>query len=491
MIRIQTGGHWLWGHEKLIWETPNDSFYHKNVEELGSAIALKGACFGRDTLVITDPAALNHINIKMKGTDSNKPKNYYSNYARENFRRQRIEYLVGRGLPWSEGDEHRRERQLISPAFTHEQIKNMSGEIHGATQTFIDRLRNHLSSSKSEATVNMLHWTSAVTLDIIGIIGFGHDFQCGTSPESRTIRNCWSRVFDISTTFTGFIAPIALRTFPWLTKLSITFMKEQSEFKATVKTLAKEMVDNSAKAMPGDGETGKDLLSTLIRTTRATGEDLDRLLDHIVTFIFAGHETTSGTAAFSLFELARNPDIQARLRQEITGFEGSGPDGEPSYAEFQTKLPLLDAVCKETLRMYPVVSRLERTAAKDDVLPLRFPLITMPVIAANCDTTIWGPDAHVFRPQRWLEEGGLPPANSVVSGIGQLFTFGDGPRVCVGYRLAMFELKVILAALLRNFEFLPTGDRVEYMPWPTLQPYVVGKKEAGAQLPLTVKSLAA
>ncbi|KAG8903763.1 hypothetical protein FRB99_002790 [Tulasnella sp. 403] len=500
-LRKPTGGHWLWGHEKLAWETPNDAFYYRSIEELGSTIALKSALFRRDILMTTDPAALNHVNMK----------NSYD-YVKDSLRRQRTERLVGRSLLWSEGAEHRRQRQMISPALTHEQIKNMSEEIRGATQTLVDRLRHHILTSdptQPEATVNVLHWTSAVTLDIIGIFGFGHDFQCGTSPEARAIQGYWSQAVTTGLGFTGFIAPIVLRIFPWLISLPVSFMKAQGGVRAIITDLARKMVDDRTNVMPGDEKVGNDLLSTLMRTAEANGESLERLLDHIVAFVVAGHETTSATAAFALLELARNRDIQARLRQEIIEFEGSEPGGEPSYTEFQTKLPLLDAVCKEALRLYPVGSRLERIATKDDVIPLRFPvtstsgeqihairikkgqLVSMPVIAANCNTTIWGPDGHVFRPQRWLENGGLPPANSVVSGVSQLFTFSEGPRLCVGYRLALYEFKVILAALVKNFEFLETDDKIDTIWSTTLQPFVVGKKDAGIQLPLVVRPLGA
>lgn len=62
----------------------------------------------------------------------------------------------------------------------------------------------------------------------------------------------------------------------------------------------------------------------------------------------AGTETTSTTIALGLFELAKNQDFQRRLREEVNEYQGSGPGGEATYAELQTKLPLLDAFCKET-----------------------------------------------------------------------------------------------------------------------------------------------
>ncbi|KAG8910565.1 hypothetical protein FRC00_007987 [Tulasnella sp. 408] len=253
-------------------------------------------------------------------------------------------------------------------------------------------------------------------------------------------------------------------------------------------------------------KNGKDLMSTLLKLNeKAEGADLDQLLDHVCTFVMVGHETTSAAINFSLLELARNPEMQEKLRKEVTDFVGSGPGGEPTYEEFQSKLPYLDAVCKEGLRMYPPASHAERIAMIDDVLPLRYPITTpsgeqlhsirvtkgqhinIPTIAINRNTTVWGPDAAVFRPERWLEHGGVPSATSLTQGWSGIFTFIEGPRICIGYRLALFEYKVIMSALLKNFEFKDTGAKLATQFSSTLQPFVEGRKSDGVQIPLFSK----
>ncbi|KAG8986030.1 hypothetical protein FRB90_004254, partial [Tulasnella sp. 427] len=115
--------------------------------------------------------------------------------------------------------------------------------------------------------------------------------------------------------------------------------------------------------------------------------------------------------------------------------------------------------------------------------------INVPTIAINRNQTVWGPDAEVFRPERWLEPGALPAPTSLTQGWSGIFTFIEGPRICIGYRLALFEYKVIMSALLKNFEFKDTGAKLATQFSSTLQPFVEGRKQDGVQIPLIVKDL--
>jgi len=116
-------------------------------------------------------------------------------------------------------------------------------------------------------------------------------------------------------------------------------------------------------------------------------------------------------------------------------------------------------------------------------------LINVPTIAINRNALVWGPDAEVFKPERWLNSDSLPPPTSLTQGWSGVFTFIEGPRICIGYRLALFEYKVIISALLKNFEFTGTEDKIITQFSSTLQPYIEGRKSEGVQIPLFVKEL--
>ena len=191
--------------------------------------------------------------------------------------------------------------------------------------------------------------------------------------------------------------------------------------------------------------------------------------------------------------------------------------GEPTYDDFADpdRLPYLDAVCKEIMRMFPPSARNEKVAEEDDVIPLRHPIrgadgswikaipvrkgqvIHIPSIGVNRDEDVFG-DAGVFRPTRWLVgrggaveakyctpgERGLPPADQMAGGWSGLFTFSAGPRICVGMRLALFEYKGIITTLVRSFRFHDTGVTITTRQGATLAPRVKGREHEGINLPV-------
>ncbi|KAI6111685.1 cytochrome P450 [Pisolithus thermaeus] len=159
---------------------------------------------------------------------------------------------------------------------------------------------------------------------------------------------------------------------------------------------------------------------------------------------------------WTLVELARNPDIQSKLRDELLAFAS-----EPTYDQLQSSLtlPYLDAVVHESLRIHAPLTDFVRVAAEDDVIPLSEPVITksgqavnsisvaretrigLPFACINRSTSIWGPDAKVFRPEHWLEKDGIPRKAQDVQGYCHLLTFADGPRNCLGKGFAVSEMK--------------------------------------------------
>ncbi len=226
----------------------------------------------------------------------------------------------------------------------------------------------------------------------------------------------------------------------------------------------------------------------------------------------AGYETTSCVLAFTIWALAQNPDIQSKLREEVRTIAG-----EPTYDDFvdPNLLPYLDAVCKEAMRMFLPSTRNEKVAEEDDVIPLRQPIrgadgswiksvpvkkgqvIHIPSFAINRDEAVFG-DADTFRPTRWLVgrgdateakyctqgEHGIPPADHMCGGWSGLFTFTEGPRICVGMRLALFEYKAILTTLTRSFQFHDTGVAISMRTFIALLPYIKGREHEGLNLPV-------
>ena len=167
------------------------------------------------------------------------------------------------------------------------------------------------------------------------------------------------------------------------------------------------------------------------------------------------------------------------------------------------------------MRMFPPAPRNEKAVEEDDVIPLRQPIrgadgswinsipvkkgqvIHIPSMGVNRDEAVFG-DADTFRPTRWLVgrgdaaeakyctpgEHGIPPADQMCGGWSGLFTFLEGPRICVGMKLALFEYKAILTTLTRSFQFHDTGAAISMRNFGLLAPRVIGREQEGLNLPV-------
>ncbi|PBK62201.1 cytochrome P450 [Armillaria solidipes] len=208
----------------------------------------------------------------------------------------------------------------------------------------------------------------------------------------------------------------------------------------------------------------------------------------IIGILFAGSETTANVITECLYEMARNPSIQRRLRTELIDFEVTNGH-KPAHEDLiNSSLPYLDAVTWETMRTKAVLTEISCVAAKDDIIPLQVPLkgtniyeikvqagtlIDIPVWdGINCNTLIWGEDADVFNPDRWINPDMLPK-----------------PKVCLGRPFALVEFKTVVSTIVRNFTFAEAEGIVldfYHIGGNTIKPMVRGREKEGAQLPLKV-----
>lgn len=227
----------------------------------------------------------------------------------------------------------------------------------------------------------------------------------------------------------------------------------------------------------------------------------------MTSFMLAGHETTSTQTQWALYCLSKHPEVVAKMRAEIESVFGD--QEEVSYDEVQD-MQYLDCVTKEMHRVYAPVTSTMRTCLKDDVIPLgkSYALrdgsgtfdsvrvfknqdLLIPLQVVNFSEPVWGPTAREFDPSRWLPEN--LPQSARDSGLPMhILTFLSGPRSCVGQRFAIVEFKVLLACLVRNFDFERVeGWNIEPKQEIVLRGVVTGQESVGMQMPLRVKKASA
>ncbi|GJJ11611.1 hypothetical protein Clacol_005846 [Clathrus columnatus] len=309
-----------------------------------------------------------------------------------------------------------------------------------------------------------------------------------------------------------------------LTRLPLRTISKFRNYMKVATEVAQEVVDKQTQLYLHGKEGSKDLMSLLVhanlsedpKTKVGKNEVLAQLTYELRpcitarpntkfrTFFLAGHETTASSLMWTLYELSKHPEWQAKLREEIAKTRSQASergDTKLTIADFDS-MSHLQAVMKETLRVYPIVSSLVRQAGKDDCIPLSYPVPTangeiISEIPINRGErvlislkSIWGEDADEWRPERFLNGHGTHSQVNLGL-IANLATFSSGIRGCIGWRFSLLEMQAILIELLENFEFSPSPGNVEIIRGSTgvMAPMVKGSTSGRTQLPITLTPL--
>ncbi|KAM4812099.1 cytochrome P450 3A9-like [Urocitellus parryii] len=184
-------------------------------------------------------------------------------------------------------------------------------------------------------------------------------------------------------------------------------------------------------------------------------------------FILAGYDTTSTSLSFIMYLLATHPDVQKKLQQEI---DETLPNKGPVTYDVLFEMKYLDMVVNETLRLYPIVERIERVCKKDVELNGVFipkgKIVTIPTYSLHKISTYW-PEPEKFYPERFSKKN----KDSINPYI--YMPFGNGPRNCIGMRFALMNMKLAFIRLLQNSSFHPCKETqipLKLSKTPFLQP---------------------
>ncbi|CCO30018.1 Cytochrome P450 3A9 [Rhizoctonia solani AG-1 IB] len=393
---------------------------------------------------------------------------------------------------------------MLNPVFTSKHMKSLV--------TIFDTIAQNMRSSIIEdigggqrKEIDMLRWCSATALELIGQAGIGHTFgalEGDDSAYSLAIKDFLPAVSTLSHLTSFFplfynLRPAALqrKLAEWAPLSSVRRLKRIVDVQDEQAQLILEQKKKGLSSeMVVFDEDSHDIMSVLLKANMEADEKdrlpEDQLLGQMNTLIFAGHETTSGALARILQILATNPAIQDRLRAELLG-----APAKLTYDDLHN-LPYLDALCRETLRLYPPLAMIRREAVVDCTIPLRYPIkgksgeeireiqvkkgttIYVSIKGANRSKETWGQDADVFRPERWLEKLPESVTDAKTPGIySSMLTFSGGPRACIGFKFSVLELKTVLSTLVKSFKFEVGSTKAIWLMGGTMVPYVEGTKE--------------
>jgi cytochrome P450 len=373
------------------------------------------------------------------------------------------------GMFLATGDQWRRARTIAQPAFYRERVERYGRHA-------VDATREATADWTDGDRVDLGTVTKRITLDVLvrALFDRGLDDEFG-----RTVAEAARTVND-------FLDATSLRTILPLPEWVPTPAKRRFDAaRADFDTAVDDLLDDRDAALREDGAAGAegqsgdapafddiddpDLLDLLLAANRAAdeGDRLSRaeLRDNLVTFLFAGHETTALALTYAGHLLAGAPGAGDRLAMEVDTL-----DGDPTVADLPD-LPYTEAVVKESMRRYPPLYTLFREPLEPVTLggyhvPAGATLVLPQRIVH--DDPRWWDDPGTFRPERWLE--GDAAAAAVADGrdgVGTAtddrpeyayFPFGGGPRHCIGARFAMLEARLALATLAREWRFTDPGE---------------------------------
>lgn len=224
--------------------------------------------------------------------------------------------------------------------------------------------------------------------------------------------------------------------------------RSHDKYKKHIKSM-RDTADGIIKRRRAHPVNAPDLLnSMLMGRDPQTGQGMtdESIINNMVTFLVAGHETTSGLLSFVFYYLLKHPETLQRAQQEVDDVAGTSP----LTVEHLAKLPYINAVMRETLRLQPTAPAFGVTAVKDDIIGGKYRVRADEVIFGNLivvqsDESVYGADAGSFNPERMLEENfkRLPP--------GAWKPFGNGMRGCIGRPFAWQEALLVVAVVLQNF----------------------------------------
>src|SRR6266487_4540457 len=362
--------------------------------------------------------------------------------------------FASEGLLTIDGEKHRQQRRAVQPAFHKKQVEGYAAIMEQYTQEL-------LKTWHAGDTVDMSRTMQELTLHIVSKCLFSIDLSSQLGPLS----DAFDGIIGTSTSMAESLLNIRIDN-------PITGygkrMAASRQLDMLIYTLIAQRRD--------DDRDYHDVLSMLMSAQGAEepGTKLTekQIHDHILTFLAAGHETTAIALVWTFYLLSQYPLVRIKLQDEIRSVLAGR---EPALDDL-ARIPYLDWVLSESMRLYPPAWLQMRFVAKESELDgVRLPVGTLVILSQwviHRLPTIWR-DAEAFKPERW------DPANEQQIPPGAYFPFGGGPRACIGMPLAQLEARLILASILQRYTPQPVPGYT-----PGLQPVITLRPKQHLQVTL-------
>ena len=360
---------------------------------------------------------------------------------------RQVRDFIGDGLFTAETQEPnwQKAHRILMPAFGPAALKRM----FAGMDDIAEQLLLKWERLGPAVRIDVPDSTTRLTLDTIALCSFGYRFNSLYREELHPFVGAMVRAL-VESGERG-------RRLPVQNKIMLRRRHQLEEDNALMFEVADQMISDRRRNPSPPGS--EDILDTMLNAADpVTGERLsdENVRYQMVTFLVAGHETTSGLLSFALYELLRHPNVLARARAQVDEVLGT----EGARLEHLPRLGYLDQILKETLRLWPTAPAFNVAPFEDTTLGGRYEvpagqpiLVLLPLL--HRDKAAWGEDAELFNPDRFSPERAAQiPANAWKP-------FGNGQRSCIGRGFALQEAMLFLAKLLQRFEIMAADPGYE------------------------------
>lgn len=347
--------------------------------------------------------------------------------------------VLREGLLTSEGERWKHDRRALAPIFTPRHVNGFAQGMARTTEGHLDRLLSKETAAFDQVCVDL-------TYQVLSDVLFSGELDGGRQASLHDIDRFLSSM--------GRPDPFDLTNVPqWVPRFTrIGRMGIVKRLRTRIGQLGE-----NRRTRIDTGETVPDDLLTLLLTSTDAGSDPlseDQLVDQLITFIAAGHETTSRALTWLFYLLSQDTEARARLEDEVDGLDITQPP-----QNWPDALPFTRACLDEAMRLYPPAPFLSRELNRDETLAGKA-LPEGAIVFGN----LWMVHRHRQlwdQPDAFVPERFLPEAKTKI-GRFQYLPFGLGPRVCIGARFAQIEAMILTTLIARRYRLSLDGPH----PWP-------------------------
>jgi cytochrome P450 len=371
--------------------------------------------------------------------------------------------LLGDGIFTLDGEGWKQSRAMLRPQFAREQVAHVQ-----ALEPHVQDLANQIRNKRGEK-FDIQELFFRLTVDSATEFLFGEsvntlkDEAIGYPTSSNDIEGKAEFAESFNASQKRLADRAVFQDLYWLIN-DKKFRENNKNVHKLTDYYVKRALNMSNAELNKHSAEGYTFLYELVQHTR----NPKVLRDQALNILLAGRDTTAGLLSFVFFELAKNPTMFEKLKNEIYETFGRGESARIDEITFESlkKCEYLKAFINETLRLYPSVPQNFRVATKNTTLPRgggengedpilvrKGQIVSYFVFATHRDPRVYGKDATTFRPERWFE----PETRK----LGWSFVpFNGGPRICLGQQFALTEASYVVTRLLQMFDTLEGFDEI-------------------------------